>query len=153
MAAKVQKKSEWHFRAYSFYRREMRAKARACRLNAWVNAIAILASSRLCQAMFLVWADLVYAFNGRTENRTTLYDLIGIVAFESWIPAGAKRLYLFSSKIDMIFGTNRYDFSQRLMQSFSGHPLSIVQRIAFCVIENRGVGAWCTCQSEIDSQR
>lgn len=112
MAAKVQKKSEWHFRAYSFYRREMRAKARACRLNAWVNAIAILASSRLCQAMFLVWADLVYAFNGRTENRTTLYDLIGIVAFESWIPAGAK-------KIVSIFVKNRYDFWHKSIRFFA----------------------------------
>ncbi len=29
------------------------------------NTIAILASSRLCQVLFLMWADLVYAFNER----------------------------------------------------------------------------------------
>ena len=48
-------------------------------LNARMNAIAVLASSRLCQVSFLIWADLVYAFNGR-NSYITFFVLFPIFA-------------------------------------------------------------------------
>ena len=62
-------------------------------LNAWMNVIAILASKRLCQALFLIWTDLVHAFTGRT------------------------------AKIASIFAKNCIDFCQKSYQSLAGIDL------------------------------